>query len=329
MQEERDEQCALDEARLQIASVALGVFTIFLGTFVCRLVLAVIVSCLPKEAASADWVRFGLNYLPMYLCGMPLSLLLFRLGRAESPHTSEKLSPLVFAALLTVCFGLTYAGDVFGSLLNAVIGAISGHAPENALETATLSAPLWSNFIFMGLVAPIMEELFYRKAVIDRLRRFGELPTLLISGILFGLVHGNFYQFFYATAVGMLFGYIYLRTGRILYTVILHAAINMVGGVYTPEMLKRLDMTLFLHDPAAALAASPTGALMYFIYVGFLVLSCVLSLVSVVYLWLRWRRPFVKGTVVLTPRAWVRVLLVNPALWLLLCLVSVLFVTSL
>ena len=49
--------------------------------------------------------------------------------------------------------------------------------------------------------------------------------------MIFGLCHGNFYQFFYAFGIGLVFGYIYTRTGRIRYTIVLHMIINFLGSV--------------------------------------------------------------------------------------------------
>ena len=56
---------------------------------------------------------------------------------------------------------------------------------------------------------------------------------IFFSALAFGLMHANFYQFFYAFALGLVLGYVYYKTGRIWYSVVLHAAINFVGSVLT------------------------------------------------------------------------------------------------
>ena len=43
---------------------------------------------------------------------------------------------------------------------------------------------------------------------------------------MFGLFHGNFSQMFGAFTVGLVFGFVYLKTGKIYYTMIMHALIN-------------------------------------------------------------------------------------------------------
>ena len=63
-----------------------------------------------------------------------------------------------------------------------------------------------------------------------------------MSGLIFGLLHQNLYQFFYAFALGSLFAYVYIRTGRIRYTIILHGIVNFLGSVVAPAIVSLVDM---------------------------------------------------------------------------------------
>ena len=54
---------------------------------------------------------------------------------------------------------------------------------------------------------------------------------MILSGVLFGLSHGNFYQFFYAFGLGVVFAYVYINTGKLRYTIIFHAIINFLGSI--------------------------------------------------------------------------------------------------
>ena len=76
--------------------------------------------------------------------------------------------------------------------------------------------------------------------MIDRTIRHGEFISCAMSGIMFGLWHGNFQQFFYAFFVGVLFAFVYIRTGNIIYTMILHASMNLVTSTITIELLVEL-----------------------------------------------------------------------------------------
>ena len=313
--------------RLQIAGPALGISFIFLFSMMVQWVIVALVSRFAPQITDADWYRWMLSSVSMYVFAMPLSVCFYRLSRSEPPE-KKKLSLPVFLGLMAVCFGLTYAGNYIGLFVNAVISFLTGQEVVNELETLITASPLWVNLLCVGILAPILEEIFYRKMVIDRLRRYGDLPAILISGIAFGLIHGNFGQFFYAAMLGMVFGYIYINTGNILHTVLLHMAINLVGGVYSSEMLKLLDTELLASDPMAALSQNTAGVVMYILYLLFLMLVFVGSIVSAVLLIVYKRKPFKKAEQPLSAGEWGRVILLNPAVWVFAFLVLLLFLSS-
>ncbi len=300
---------------IRIGVPAAAVALIFLLTMVLQILLDMVVRRTAPQIASAAWYTMALSSLPMYAVAMPLSYLVFRLAPAEAPE-KRSMKFYVWLGLLAICFGLTYAGNMVGTLVNQIIGAVRGEPVVNELASVTTSTPLWANLLFVGILAPLMEEIFYRKLVIDRLTRYGDLPAILISGLAFGLIHGNFSQLFYAAILGCLFGYIYLNTGKIRYTIFLHMGINLVGGVYSSEMLKLLNT-----DEPSVLAI-----LMMLAYLAFVVLMVVGAIVAAVLLFIYCRRPFRRAGNPLTAREWCRVLPANPAVWLFAALVVFLFV---
>ena len=86
-------------------------------------------------------------------------------------------------------------------------------------------------FLLTVVAAPIFEEILYRKLLIDRVAHYGDKVAVILSGVLFGLSHGNFYQFFYAFGLGVVFAYVYINTGKLRYTIIFHAIINFLGSI--------------------------------------------------------------------------------------------------
>ena len=314
----------LAKERLQIAMPAFSVAMVFLIASVVQGVAHALVMALQPSIAENDWYPWVASMIPMYCIAMPISFIFMRFSKSEPP-SRQSMRPLVFVGLIALCFGLTYAGNFVGSVVNAILSMLTGQEMTNDLENLTMSSPFWVNLLFCGILAPILEELFYRKLVIDRLRRYGDLPALLLSGIAFGLIHGNFYQFFYAAMLGMLFGYIYLNTGKIRYTIAIHMAINLVGGVYTTEMMKRLDLELLASDPMAALTQNTTGMLMYFGYLAFVMCMIAGAVIALVLLLIFCRRPLRRAEQPLTAREWVRVLLLNPGVWIFLVVCILLF----
>ena len=313
----------LSRERRRIAAPALAVAFIFLLTTLLQILLSQLTARFFPAFFDRSYYVWIASALPMYAVSMPLSLLLWKI-ETGTPPKKEKLRTSVFLGLIALCFAMTYLGNYLGQLVNFLIGRITGKIPDFALQEVTLSSPLWANLLFCGILAPIMEEIFYRKLIIDRLLHFGELPAVLISGILFGLIHGNFSQFFYAAMIGMLFGYVYLRTGNILYTVALHMCVNLVGGVYATEMLKRLDLEALQSNPTVqTLADNAGGILMMLLYLLFIFTCFVGAIVAACLLCKKIR--FTRAEVPLTGRQWRSVLLLNPAVWVLSAVILMLF----
>jgi hypothetical protein len=69
----------------------------------------------------------------------------------------------------------------------------------------------------------------------------GQGGVVIMCGLVFGLFHGNLYQFFYAFAVGALFGYVYMQTGQLKYSVIMHMIMNFMGGFLPLLIMNGLD----------------------------------------------------------------------------------------
>ncbi len=187
----------------------------------------------------------AVSMFSMYLLGVPLAALLMQRVPARAPRHHRPTLRLFFSCLL-IGISLMYLGSLAGNLAMQGIDALLGTANSNDLDAiASETNPfIWTLAIL--LAAPVFEELLFRKLLLDRIRQFGEKPAILLSGVLFGLFHGNFYQFFYAASIGCVLAYLYLRTGRLRYSILLHLCINLIGGVLTPAMT----------DPAAWL---PSG----------------------------------------------------------------------
>lgn len=85
-----------------------------------------------------------------------------------------------------------------------------------------------------------MEELIFRKLIVDRVARFGQGVAIVVSGVMFGLFHGNLSQFMYATVLGMFLAFLYVKTGNIKITIGIHMVINFMGGVVSTLLLKAI-----------------------------------------------------------------------------------------
>lgn len=95
----------------------------------------------------------------------------------------------------------------------------------------------------IALLAPILEELLFRGAIQGQLQASGMRPwtAILVSSLIFGVVHMNPAQIPFAFLLGMMFGWLYYRTGSLLPGIIGHVLNNSVA---TANMLLYGDVTI-------------------------------------------------------------------------------------
>lgn len=90
-------------------------------------------------------------------------------------------------------------------------------------------------YLAIGILAPLAEEIVFRGAILRTLlkifdKRLHWLP-IIISALLFGLVHGNLAQFSHAFVIGLLLGWMYYRTDSIVPGIVLHWVNNTAAFV--------------------------------------------------------------------------------------------------
>lgn len=177
-----------------------------------------------------------------------------------------------------MCFPIMYAGNLVGNILSAVLSG--GKAENGLIDIISTLNPL--SILVVVVIGPVFEELFFRKYIIDRTVKYGEKTAILFSGLCFGMFHMNLFQFFYAFGLGLIFGYIYVRTGKVIYSTIMHMIINFIGSVVSVLAMSQLDMdqlqalTESGEFTAEAMDEILPGLMIYGIYLGiYMLLVCI------------------------------------------------------
>lgn len=139
-----------------------------------------------------------------------------------------------FMILLMLTIGCQLAASV-GAILLELLSAIDLSA-QASIESATSQPDTFSMFLYVGVFAPVFEELIFRGFVMQSLKPFGKKFAILGAAILFGLFHGNLFQSPYALLVGLVLGYAAMEYS-IFWAMLLHMINNLVLG----DMFQRLD----------------------------------------------------------------------------------------
>ena len=99
-----------------------------------------------------------------------------------------------------------------------------------AAEAQTILT-LIANIFFVAVLPAIFEEITHRGMLVDGFSKLGIKKTILFSALLFGLTHLNVEQFFYATLIGVLLGFMTLSTGNIIPAMIVHFMNNLLNVI--------------------------------------------------------------------------------------------------
>ena len=100
---------------------------------------------------------------------------------------------------------------------------------EQAASMSSMSDDITLNILiilYFVIIAPVTEEFLMRGMVMNFLAPINRKFALIASALLFGIMHGNFNQMFNGFLLGLIFGYIALKSGSIIPSIIAHMTVN-------------------------------------------------------------------------------------------------------
>lgn len=170
------------------------------------------------------------SMLPTYTIAFPLtSLLIHQVPGVQMKKHNMKPTQLLGA--FAISYALMYLSNLAGQFFTNIIGIIKGSPVDDAIADLVSELNPLTAFFVMVLLAPALEEWIFRKLLVDRTIRYGEGTAIFLSGLMFGLFHGNLNQFVYTFLIGAFWAFIYVKTGRLRYTIYLHMTLNFMGSV--------------------------------------------------------------------------------------------------
>ncbi len=186
----------------------------------------------------------GLWSMFSFTIGLVIILLLLRPdirnrhARSERSTRGEALRWSVIGVFLV--FAAQYAAALIEMF---VLGIEPGS--ENT-ETIVQYAKAFPAFIIViSVIGPILEEIVFRLVIFGALyKRFGFWIAGFASSLVFAAVHMDFTHLLVYTAMGFVFAFLYVKTGRILVPIIAHVALNLFVAIVNVLLADRLEEIL-------------------------------------------------------------------------------------
>lgn len=98
--------------------------------------------------------------------------------------------------------------------------AVGGYVSQTSATTGVLDLLIY--FLLLCVVAPVFEELVFRGIIFASIRPYGKGFAVVVSSLLFGLLHGNISQFVYAVTFGLVLATVREKTGNLKSVILLH-----------------------------------------------------------------------------------------------------------
>ncbi len=113
-------------------------------------------------------------------------------------------------------------------VMNSVFGI---EAPASKIEVLVKNQSISNNIllIVVAFIGPVIEEVFFRGFLYSAFKKnWGVLPALLLSSVLFSIVHLQLYSFVPLMIIGWLLAYIFEKTKSLFPAIFLHGVYNLI-----------------------------------------------------------------------------------------------------
>lgn len=224
-----------DVNRISLAVIlnTLLLFIIMLMSMILRSVIAVVNAGIADAEKVLDdpgfWdhmMKSGMEYLLFSILGVFLVWLITRkkIPNGQVFGENRRMDIHSFFKCFTVFMGIQLPFSLFGSAVEYGLN-LFGYTAESGEDIAMGGSLTVSMFLYCSFAGPVAEELIYRWFVMRSLQKYGKSFAIVISAVLFGLMHQNLVQSLFGIAAGLVLGYVAMNYS-IKWSVLFHVLNN-------------------------------------------------------------------------------------------------------
>lgn len=212
----------------KIIAIYIGILIIF------ALFQAVYVRFDPGILSDADALSLFNSIINLFFYGSVLVVFLlvfkhyFNNQIKDCLNRKEKVLKIV-----VIGFFLMFAASIVANTILMLLGVTDTSQNQASLDefsNGTLFEKI-SLFVFAVLLAPIVEELVFRKAVYGIFERYNYIIAIIISALFFGFMHvsgGDYIQIIYYASLGGILGLLYhYSNNNIIVPMVVHLCFNL------------------------------------------------------------------------------------------------------
>lgn len=239
------EESAVEKKGISI----LGAFGLVVLIFILQVILYI-----PVDIMGRIVERIGFNNIGPYIAvageifvNLTIAYLLVRrIRKKEEFKLKVKYKP----NLKEYLFALLFLGAhlfVFGNTLGILMDKIEVSQWVAEAFDEMFIDPIIA-FLSICVIAPIFEEVIYRGIILEQLsKKYSPAKAIVTSAIIFGLIHFNLHQSVNAFFIGLIIGFIYIKTNSLILCIFWHFINNFlvfISSIYITEAVSYVEPTV-------------------------------------------------------------------------------------
>lgn len=204
----------------------------YLATFVLMVVYMMI-----GTSINVDIETFT-NYLPVLLINavfMQLCLIVIyfvynkkrNINFIQATTLDKKPNAVMLAIAICMGFALMWFSSPLVTLFEQGLQGLGFDIRQDLGFKLDNAGTIIYALIALGIIPAFIEELIFRGAILQGLRKYGDWFAIISSALLFMLIHANIQQTIYQFVYGIIVGWLVIKTGSIWTGIIMHAVNNI------------------------------------------------------------------------------------------------------
>lgn len=224
-----------------VADAGWGYFCAIVAPYAVMAVVIIIMGLLSSQISqSMEQMKSGLAFTIISCLFAPVGYCILFFSYNKKTKTSFKAVKLRFNLKIwdfVMCFVVAII-CLFG--LQYFIGGFNSLLQKGGYELTEIAFPLDNvgylilAILLMAVLPAVFEELIFRGIILNGLKgKLNDVYAILISAVMFAFAHGSIEQFVYQFALGVVIGWMVVRTGSLLSGMIVHFLNNAMVLIFS------------------------------------------------------------------------------------------------
>lgn len=173
-----------------------------------------------------------INYIFLLAIPSTMMALILKYGKGMQTESKRGRSPVPKLPFLYL-FGTIGASYLVNLIVSLLSGNLFDRFTESTSEYPVSALGIVLTFVYVAVLPALLEELLFRGLILKSLLPYGKWGAILISSMLFGLMHIDPPRIIFATFIGIALGICYEATRSIKFGVLIHFLNNSISVAFT------------------------------------------------------------------------------------------------